>query len=330
MKIVVDAMGGDHAPDINVEGAVVAGKRLPQAQISLVGQPEAIRESLKRKRLEQNFEIVPAQDFIRMDESPGSALRKRDQCSLKIAAEMVKEGRADAMVSAGNTGALLQFALLGVGRIRGVRRPALTAVLPTKAPTIALDMGANAECKPEYLPQFAMMGSLYAQYLYGRQKPRVGLLNIGTEKGKGNNLVQESFELLQETKGITFVGNVEPTGIFEGSCDVIVCDGFTGNMMLKTAEAVSSWIMSRIKEAATQTPVAMLGGTLLKSSLKGLRQDVRYQEQGGALLLGLQGAVVKCHGGSDSLSITNGIEGAYKTVEARLVERISQAIEKGF
>ena len=327
MKIVIDAMGGDNAPEEVVRGTVRAARKT-EAKLCLVGDQKRIEKLLKKHPvIRKRIEIVHAEDVIDMDEHPGPGLRKRKKASMVVASQMVREGEAQAFVCAGNTGALHQIALLEIGRLRGIRRPALAALIPTEgSPTLALDMGANADCKPEYLLQFAVMGSIYAEKVMGVDNPRIGLLNIGTEEGKGSQQVVAAYELLQQASNLNFVGNIEPLGFFAGDADVVVCDGFVGNMMLKTAEAVGEWIMGRVKQAARKTPVAALGGTLLRPSLKGLRQDLNHSDHGGAVLLGLRGVVVKCHGRANGQTILNGIRVACLAVERNVVGQIEESL----
>lgn len=328
LKIVLDAMGGDNAPDEIVLGALRAS-RWARAQLILVGDQNRIQSVLGKSETRQKFEIVHTDEVIGMDEHVGTALRHRKNASMMVAARMVKEGQAQAMVSAGNTAALHQVALLEVGRLPGIKRPALTAVFPTRPqPSLCLDMGANADCKPEYLLQFAMMGSVYAQKVFGRANPRVGLLNIGQEEGKGNTLVQATFELLSQQPKLNFVGNVEPMGFFAGDVDVGVCDGFVGNMMLKTSEAVAEWLMARVRQAARSTAVSKIGGLLLKPALRQLKKDVSHSEHGGAVLLGLRGVVVKCHGRATRDTVENGIKVAEKAVAGQVVDRIAASLSE--
>lgn len=326
MMIAVDAMGGDNAPSEIVKGAVKAAKAV-RATLLLVGDEKAIEKQLPRRFIPRNIEVVHCSDAIRMDEHPGPSLRRRDEASLVVAARLVNEGKAQALVSAGNTGALHQIALLEIGRLKGVRRPALAAVLPTeKLPAVALDLGANADCKAEYLVQFAHMGATYAARVLGVKNPRVGLLNIGTEVGKGNALVVHSHELLSAEGGLNFIGNIEPTGFFQGQADVIVCDGFVGNMMLKTAEAVSEFIMKRMRQAATSNARAKVGGALLRPSLRSLKQDISHTDHGGAMLLGLKGIVIKCHGRADWETVANGIRVAEQALERQVQAFIAESL----
>lgn len=328
MKIVIDAMGGDHAPDEIVAGSVNAARGFKDMQLCLVGDERRIKHVLASLPHKGKIEIRHAEEYIRMDEQPGPSLRNRDKASMVVAARMIKSGEAQAFVCAGNTGALHQVALFEVGRIKGIRRPALAAVFPTRpSASLALDMGANAECKPEYLVQFAIMGSIYANKVMGKSRPRVGLLNIGKEEGKGNALVVATYDLLRAQKALNFVGNVEPMAFFNGEVDVGVCDGFVGNMMLKTSEAVAEWLMQRVRDAAHRTPAAKLGGHLLKPSLKGLKQEINHSEHGGAVLLGLQGVVIKCHGRATADTIENGIKVAARALRQRVVEQIEDSLK---
>lgn len=323
MIIAVDAMGGDHAPAEIVKGAFKAAKG-SRAKILLVGDEKAIKRHLPPLFQRRGIEIVHCDDYIRMDESAGTSLRKRDQASLVVAARLVRDGKAQALVSAGNTGALHQIALLEVGRLKGIRRPALAALLPSEGePVVALDLGANADCKPEYLLQFAYMGDTYSRRIMGVANPRIGLLNIGTELGKGNTLVNQAHELLAKTD-LNFIGNVEPNSIFQATVDVVVCDGFVGNMMLKSAEAISEFILKRMKQAATTNARAKLGGLMLRPSLRSLKQDISHSDHGGAILLGLKGIVIKCHGRADRETVCNGIKAAEQALERDVLGRISE------
>lgn len=325
MTIAVDAMGGDDAPGEIVKGAFKASKG-SRCKILLVGNEKEIKKHLPPLYNRRQLEIVHCDDHIRMDESPGTSLRKRNQASMVVAARLVKEGKAQALVSAGNTGALHQIALLEVGRLKAVRRPALAALLPSEGePVVALDLGANADCKPEYLLQFAWMGNAYSHRVMGVHRPRVGLLNIGTELGKGNLLVNQAHELLQQSD-LNFIGNVEPSSIFKGEVDVVVCDGFVGNMMLKSAEAISEFILKRMKQAATTNARAKLGGLMLRPSLRSLKQDISHSDHGGAILLGLKGIVIKCHGRADRETVSNGIKAAEQALESDVLGRIGESI----
>ncbi|MBI3925803.1 MAG: phosphate acyltransferase PlsX [Armatimonadetes bacterium] len=325
MRIVIDAMGGDHAPREVVLGTARAAAR-SRARLCLVGDEKKIQDILRELPRSKNLEVRHAEEYIRMDETPGTNLRRRDQASMVVGARMIKQGEAEALVCAGNTGALHQVALLEIGRLPGIRRPALAAVFPTsRSPSLALDMGANTDCKPEYLFQFAVMGSIYAEKVLERRNPRVALLNIGTEAGKGNALVGAAYELLSGS-ALNFVGNVEPTGFFSGDVDVVVCDGFVGNLVLKTSEAVAEWLMDRVRQAARRNTAAKIGGHLLRPSLRSLKQDISHSEHGGAVLLGLKGVVVKCHGRATAETVENGIRVASRALEKNLVSLISSSL----
>ncbi len=323
MTIVIDAMGGDKAPDEVVLGAVLAGnsKALEGVKLCLVGDESRIKSVLPDNS-SKDIEIVHTDEFIAMDDHPGPALRRRTKASMAIAARMVGRGEAQALVCAGNTGALHQIALMEVGRIKGIRRPALAAVLPTeKLPVLALDMGANADSKPEYLVQFALMGAIYAEKVMNRPSPRVGLLNIGTEEGKGGAVLVSAYERLRETE-LNFVGNVEPMDMYAGKVDVAVCDGFVGNMMLKTSEAVAAWLFSRLRDALSGNPVFKVGSGMVRPALKRLKREISLSQYGGAVLLGLKGVVVKCHGRSDAEAVAKGIEVAAKAARQGVVDTI--------
>lgn len=325
MKIVVDAMGGDNAPDEIVRG-VISASRFCKCELALVGDERRIGRLLQADPPKRPIQVVHTDEFIAMDDPAGTSLRQRKRASMVLAAQMVRDGDAQAFVCAGNTAALHQVALTGVGRLPGIKRPALAVVFPTRPrPSVALDMGANADSKPEWLLQFAFMGSVYAQRVLGRTNPRVGILSIGSEEGKGNALVAAATPLLKES-GLNFVGNVEPTGFFKGAVDVAVCDGFTGNMMLKTGEAVAEWFMAQVKEAAVSTPVARLGGLLLRPALKGLRQAHDHSEHGGAMFLGLRGTVIKCHGRATARTIENGVRVAEEVTAKNLVGQIEESL----
>lgn len=328
MRIVVDAMGGDHAPDEIVRG-VAAASGTCRADLVLVGDEARLRPLLRAHPPAREIQVVHTDEAIAMDDPAGPSLRQRRRASMVLAARMVREGAAQAFVCAGNTAALHQVALTEVGRLPGIRRPALAVVFPTRpTPSLALDMGANADCRPEWLVQFARMGSIYARLVLGRPEPRVGLLSLGSEEGKGNNLVAAATPLLKEA-GLNFVGNVEPTGFFRSQVDVAVCDGFTGNMMLKTSEAVAEWVMGLVRQAAGSTPRARLGGLLLRPALAGLREAHDHSEHGGAMFLGLRGPVIKCHGRATARTLENGIRVAEEALSRQLVQRIQESLEGG-
>jgi glycerol-3-phosphate acyltransferase PlsX len=326
MKIAVDAMGGDNAPQVVVEGAILAVKE-HDVGLYLVGVESAIRQQLTKydiKGLE--LEIVPAADVVGMDESPLAGLRRKRDTSLLRAARLVKSGEAQAMVSAGNTGAAMACAKLTLGSLKGVERPAIATLLPSlKGYSLLLDVGANVDCKPHHLLQFAVMGHIYAQEIMGIAEPRVGLLNIGEERGKGNELTKQSFELLEHAP-LNFVGNVEGKQIYNGEADVIVCDGFIGNIGLKVSEAVADTITVLFKRELEKSLVNKLGACLLRGSLRELKRRIDYSEYGGAPLLGINGVCVICHGGSSAKAIKNAIRVASEFVSHRVNERIESHI----
>lgn len=326
MRIAVDAMGGDHAPQAVVAGAVAAARELG-TQIALVGPQGRIRAELASHRAGNlQIELVDAPEVIEMHETPAMALRRKRRSSIVVAIELVRDGRADAVISAGHTGAAMGSALLGLGRISGVDRPAIAAVLPTlgRSPVILLDVGANVDCKPHHLQQFALMGTVYSSRVLGVAAPRVGVLSTGTEEGKGNDLTTATAELLRASPALTFVGNVEARDIFSGVADVVVCDGFVGNVALKIGEGLSLAIRSIVKGE-------LVGwrGRLLKLYVAPLIGKVRrayrridYREYGGAPLLGINGVCIIAHGSSNARAIRNAIRVATEGVTHNFVQEI--------
>lgn len=321
-------MGGDHAPGEVIQGALDAVRDLG-LEIILVGREEAIQAELKaRGGVPSGVTIYPASEVIGYDEPPVQAVRRKKDASLVVAARLVKEGQADAVLSAGSTGALLAAGLFMVGRMPGIERPALGTPVPTRGgqPVLLLDVGANAENRPEHLVQFAVMGSVYAQAALGIQNPRVALLNIGTEEEKGNALVKEAYALLKGTTGIRFTGYLEPRDIPFGGADVVVADGFTGNIVLKTFEGVAMSLMGMIKDALTSSAVAKVGALLAKPALAQVRRKTDWTEYGGAPLLGLKAPVVKCHGASNARAIYSGLRVVRGLLEGQAIARIGTAI----
>jgi glycerol-3-phosphate acyltransferase PlsX len=345
ITIALDAMGGDNAPDAPVFGAVAAltggdthealrnTRQLPRADVRLLLVGDRVRlESLLQARplsadVSRRIEVVHASQVIGMDESPHSALDKKKDSSMLVAARLVKEKKAHALVSAGNTGALMAGSLLTLGRLPGIRRPAIAVLWPTqKRHILVLDSGANAESKPEYLLQFAYMGSIYMERVMGRTRPRVGLLNIGGEAGKGGSLYNAAYQLLEKAENINFTGNIEPNEMLREKVDVVVTDGFVGNMILKTGEAVAEMISLTLKEGIMSSVTSKLGGMLLKPVFEKLKKKVDQKEYGGAHLLGLQGIVVKSHGRADEVAILNAINVAAWSVQTQVLEHIAQSI----
>ncbi|MEA3400683.1 MAG: phosphate acyltransferase PlsX [Armatimonadota bacterium] len=323
MRIAVDAMGGDFAPDEIVAGARLAADMLG-AQIALVGQPEAVEEALAGlPASNERIEVEPAADVIDMGESARSAIRGRDDTSVAVAVEMVADGRAQAVVSAGNSGAFMALSTVRMGTIPGVKRPAIAVTLPSPAGTrVLLDAGANADCKPGHLRDFGLMGSVYAEHALGIGSPRVGVLSIGEERGKGNELTKAAHELLAATD-VNFVGNVEGGDIYGDGCDVIVCDGFVGNVVLKASEGVAGVFAFEMREAIRSNLALRLVAPMFRTALRRIIRQFDYSEYGGALLLGVNGVSVVSHGCSDANAIRNAIRFACRAVERRVVEHIS-------
>ncbi|EOD00557.1 phosphate acyltransferase PlsX [Caldisalinibacter kiritimatiensis] len=328
MKIVVDAMGGDHAPEVTVKGSVDAVKEYG-VNVVLVGKEEMIKKELEKYQLDSNkIEIVHAEEVIENEDKPVRAIRRKKDSSMVKGLKLVKEKKADAFISAGNTGALLSGGLFVVGRIKGIERAALAPVYPTSnGISLLLDAGANADCKPKYLHQFAIMGSVYAEKVLGIKRPKVGLINIGTEEGKGNELTKETYKLLKESD-LNFYGNIEARELPKGKADVLVCDGFVGNTVLKLTEGLAMEIFSLLKKEITKSFFTKLGALMLKSGLKGFKKRLDYTEYGGAPLLGVKGAVIKAHGSSDAKAIKNAIRQAKVFVENEVLEKIEEDINR--
>jgi phosphate acyltransferase len=327
--IAIDAMGGDHAPDEIVAGAVLARMMTRErVRLVLVGREAPVRESLRQYDAPDDIEVVNASEIVSMHDSVSSLRRKKDS-SLAVAIRMQKEGKAHAMVSAGNTGAAMALSLIQLGRIPGVGRPAIAVPMPTatgKACTL-IDGGANSACKAEHLYQFGVMGSLYHQHAYGVERPTVGLLSIGEEASKGNPTTQEANKLLTASS-LNFVGNVEGRDIMSGEFDVIACDGFTGNVVIKFAESSITLLKNIIGDAMKSSPMSMLGGFLLRGALKKQLRKFDYQEFGGAPLLGMNGTSIICHGRSRAKAIANAVLVAEKEVRAQLNVRIRAELER--
>ncbi len=331
--VAVDAMGGDHAPAEIVRGALRAASEL-NIPVILVGRRELLEtelariegpETVSRARLS----IVDAREVVEMDEHPANAVRAKRDSSVVRACALVADGQASAAVSAGNSGAVLAAALFTVKRIPGVARPAIGALLPSRgAQTFLLDVGANTDCKPEWLAQFAVMGSVYARTMMKLPSPRVGLLSNGEEAGKGSQLVQEAYPLLQAS-ATHFIGNIESKELFTGACDVVVCDGFVGNIALKTAEGVGEYLFAALRDAAMGSLGGKLGGQLLKPRLRAIRDGVDYRHTGGALLLGVGGEVVIAHGRSDALAVMNAIRVAAEAARRDVSGTIATELGRG-
>ena len=327
MKIIIDAMGGDNAPQEISKGALRAKHELG-IDLILVGQEEAIRACLPAG---EDVEIVDAREIITMEDDPSTATRRKKDSSMAVSLRLLKEGAGDAVVSAGSTGALLTGATLTVKRIHGIRRAALAPVLPAGEHGVMLiDCGANVECTAEYLLQFAYMGSFYAQKLMGVPEPRVGLLNVGTEDTKGGELQHQAFDLLQQAgrqKRIRFVGNIEGTDVFSGNVDVVVTDGFTGNVLLKSAEGIIKFMMHSLKDVFYKSTINKLAAAVLKKDLAAMKKSMDVNEVGGTALVGISKPVVKAHGSSNEASFFAAIRQAKQFAESGIIDDIIANID---
>src|ERR1044071_2766187 len=323
-------MGSDHAPHVEIDGALAATRDFGVGVI-LVGQPHKLEPELRRCGWrgdgDRGIELVEAAEVIAMDDPVAISVRRKKKSSLRIGTKLVMDGRADGFVSAGNTGAAMATAKMVIGTSPGVDRPALAAMIPTKAakPTLLLDVGANSECKPLHLAQFAIMGDAYSRSVLGTDKPSVGLMSIGEEEAKGNELTKEAFPLLRQLD-INFVGNVEGRDVFSGMVDVIVTDGFTGNVMLKLSEGLTEAMLSMLKRELTATAVTKAGAVLAKPAFRSIKKRLDYSEYGGAPLLGVNRIVVIGHGRSDARAIRNAIRTVKEFSEHRTAERIEKGI----
>lgn len=325
-RIAIDAMGGDFAPDEVVAGAIRAREELG-VEILLVGDQARIERAIQQHvaTLPEGITIVPAEGMIEMCEEPLTSLRRKPKASINVAMKLVKKDQADAVVSAGHSGAAMAAALLKLGRLKGIDRPAIGAVFPTlKADksVLVLDVGANVDCRPRFLEQFAVMGSVYSRSVLGVDEPQVGLLNIGEEASKGNDLALQTHQLLQNRSGINFVGNAEGRDVLSGDFDVVVCDGFVGNVLLKFAEAVGDVLLQILREELPRGVRGKLGTAMLKPNLRRIKQRIDHAEHGGGLLLGVDGVCIISHGSSQAPSIFNAIRLANEAVEHRVLDQI--------
>lgn len=328
MNIIVDGMGGDNAPVDIVKGCVDAVNEY-DIEITIVGKEQIIREELhKYKYSDDKIQILNADDVITNDDDPAVAIRRKKDSSLVVGLNALKDGLGYGFISAGSTGALLAGGLFIIKRIKGIDRAALTSVYPTsKGLSLLVDAGANVDCKPEYLKQFGLMGSIYMENVFGRKNPKVGLVNIGTEEGKGNQLSKEAFNLLKN-EDINFVGNVEGRNLPEGEIDVIVADGFVGNVVLKLTEGMAISIFSILKQSLMANTKSKIGALLLKSELSEMKKKMDYREYGGAPLLGTKLPVVKAHGSSDAYAFKNGIRQLIAFIENDIIKTIENNINK--
>jgi phosphate acyltransferase len=337
VRIAVDAMGGDYAPDQIINGAVIAQEKLG-IEVILVGDRSLITNYLQRHyprhdshhKVAHSIEVVAADGHIDMHEEPIEALRRKPNSSIALSMNLVKKKEADAVVSAGHTGAAMAAALLRLGRLPGVDRPAIGALLPTVVPhkpVLILDVGANVDCRPKFLEQFATMGSIYSRYALGASEPKVGLLNIGEEPSKGNDLALKVYQSLEENSHINFLGNAEGRDVMTGKFDVIVCDGFMGNVLLKFAEGVGLAAMQILKEELPRGWWGKIGATILRSNLRRVKERMDYGEYGGALLLGVAGVCVIGHGSAKATSVFHAIRVAKEAVHNQLLDHLRSEID---
>ncbi len=329
MKIAVDAMGGDNAPQAVIAGAVQAAKEFGVG-IILVGIEQVIREELDKRHNAKALplEIRNATEVVDMLDSPATVFRRKKDSSIRIANELVKSGEAVAVISAGHTGAAMATSLFVLGKLEGIERPAIATIMPTmKGTCIILDVGANVDCKPNHLLQFAIMGEVYSKYLLKNRNPRVGLLSIGEEATKGNELTKEAFKLLSETS-LNFVGNVEGRDVMSGNADVVVCDGFIGNVVLKISEAVAETIGLMIRENIGDNLVRKLGYFMMRPAFRSLKRRIDYAEYGGAPLIGINGISIISHGRSSDRAIKNAIRVAAELAKSEINKRLREDIEK--
>ncbi len=326
--IIVDAMGGDNAPLELVRGCIDGVEAYDIDKITLVGRELEIQKILEDEGAEKSrFEIIKADDIIYTDDPPVASIKNKKNSSMVKGLEYLQRDPNSVFISAGNTGALMVGSFLKVGRIRGIDRPALAPIIPTISDEMLLiDAGANADCKPENLEQFAIMGSVYMQKVRGKSNPRVGLINIGTEETKGNELTKAAFKRLKQLEDINFVGNIEARDILYGKVDILVCDGFVGNTILKLIEGVAQALFVMIKEEVEKNPITKLGAAISKPAFKNIKATMDYTEYGGAPLLGIDGGVIKIHGSSDRNAVKNAIGQAKLFIEHGVVSTIIELI----
>jgi len=328
MRIALDALGGDSGPEVNVAGAIAAARETG-IEVFLIGDADRLEKEVK-KQGSQNLplKICHAPDLIGMGESPAEACKTKPNSSIMVAAKLVANGEADALVSAGNSGATMAASLWHMKRLPGVSRPAIATLIPTLTGLcVLLDVGAMVDCKPKHLFQFAIMGTLYAELIFGIKNPRLGLLSIGEEKTKGNDLTQATHPMLEKS-GLNYVGNVEGRDIPKGTVDVVVCDGFVGNIVLKFGEGLAEVLLSLIKKEIKSDPMAMIGGWLAREAFHGIRKKVDYAEYGGAPLLGVNGVSIIAHGGSNAKAIKNAVKLAADFVRKNLNREITESIHQ--
>lgn len=327
MRIIVDAMGGDHAPRVVIEGAIAAANEY-NAEIVLVGQEDKINSFLEKAKYSGgNITVHHAPDVIEMSESAAASVRRKRDSSIVVGVNLVKEGKGDAFFSAGNTGAVVVAGTLGLGLLPGIERPGIAIVTPTlKGISLIIDVGANIDPKPTQLLQYGIMADAYFRYILNRPNPSVGLLNVGEEEVKGTDFIKETHELLQKSQ-LNFLGNVEGRDLFSGKCDIIICDGFVGNVALKVSESVAEAMQVFLKRHLLSNPLGKLGLIFLKPSLMRFKKELDYAEYGGAPLLGVNGVVIIGHGRSNLRAIKNAIRVAKEEVERKVNEKILEAIK---
>ena len=329
MKIILDGMGGDNAPLAIVKGAIEAKNEIPH-EIVILGDKDEIEKLLKKEGYKgAGISVVNCTEVIENDESPVRAVRSKKDSSIVRGLNMVKEGEGDVFISAGSTGAILAGGLIVLGKIKGIDRPTLATIYPVigREPSLLTDAGANAECKPINLLEFGLMGAIYMDRVMGRKHPTVGLVNNGTEEGKGTPLTKEAHELLKKSS-LNFIGNVEARSLPDGACDVIVTDGFTGNAILKTTEGMGLMVLREIKRRFTADAVSKVGAMLLKKQLLNIKKDLNYVEYGGAPILGVKGALLKMHGSSDETAVKQTILKSIPYVEGKVVEIIEHSVQE--
>ncbi len=327
MTLILDAMGSDRYPDPEIQAAVDTAKLFDE-DVLLVGHEEMLAPKLKAvDPANRRVRIVDAPDILEMHEKPVEAAKRKPRNSMAVGLELIKKGEGQAFVSAGNTGGVMFNALRTLGRIKGVQRPALTAMFPTRVGhCVVLDIGANADCRPDFLVEFAIMGSVYAEKILGKTSPRIGLLSNGEEAGKGNQLIKDTFHLLEDA-GLNFIGNVEAKELFGGEADVVVTDGFTGNILLKSSEAVAKMITDVLKEEMSHSVIRMAGALMVKPAFMRVKKMMDPREVGAVPLLGIDGLVFVGHGRSDAHALVSAMKVAHQSVEINLLDAIQSAIQ---
>jgi glycerol-3-phosphate acyltransferase PlsX len=328
MKVALDAMGGDHAPEVTVAGGVQAARELG-VEVILVGPKALIEAELDKYDLSGlSLPVVHASQVIEMTDKPAEAARVKKDSSMTVGLKLIKSGEAAAFVSAGNSGGVLAAALFGLGRIQGIKRPALSTFYPTlKGRCFILDIGANTDCRPEYLLQFGIMGSAYVQRMWGTPSPKVGILSTGEEEGKGNTLTKEAYTLLKNSS-LNFIGNVEGKDIPLGLADVVVTDGFSGNVVIKLSQGVARLITSILEEEIRRRPQAMLGALLSQAAMRAAKERLDYTEYGGGALLGVKGVTIVAHGRSNAKAIKNAVRMAVQAAEGGLLTAIEEGVRE--